>query len=30
MPAFKGKLTAKQIANVAAYVVKASGGNPAA
>ncbi|MFL5954069.1 MAG: c-type cytochrome [Gaiellaceae bacterium] len=30
MPAFKGKLTAKQIADVAAYVVKASGGNPSA
>jgi mono/diheme cytochrome c family protein len=30
MPAFKGKLSAKQIADVAAYVVKASGGNPAA
>jgi mono/diheme cytochrome c family protein len=30
MPAFKDKLTAKQIADVAAYVVKASGGNPSA
>jgi mono/diheme cytochrome c family protein len=29
MPAFKGKLAAKQIADVSAYVVKASGGNPA-
>jgi mono/diheme cytochrome c family protein len=28
MPSFKGQLTAKQIADVAAYVVKASGGNP--
>jgi len=28
MPPFKGQLTDKQIANVAAYVVKASGGNP--
>jgi mono/diheme cytochrome c family protein len=28
MPSFKGKLSDKQIANVAAYVVKASGGNP--
>ena len=29
MPAFKGKISAKQIADVSAYVVKASGGNPA-
>ena len=29
MPAFKGTLSAKKIADVAAYVVKASGGNPA-
>jgi mono/diheme cytochrome c family protein len=29
MPSFKGQLTDKQIADVAAYVVKASGGNPA-
>jgi mono/diheme cytochrome c family protein len=29
MPSFKSQLTAKQIADVAAYVVKASGGNPA-
>jgi cytochrome c6 len=28
MPPFKGKLTPKQIADVAAYVVKATGGNP--
>jgi cytochrome c6 len=28
MPPFKGQLTDKQIANVAAYVVKASGGDP--
>jgi mono/diheme cytochrome c family protein len=28
MPKFKGQLTDKQIANVAAYVVKATGGNP--
>ena len=28
MPKFKGQLSDKQIANVAAYVVKASGGNP--
>jgi len=28
MPPFKGRLTDKQIANVAAYVVKATGGNP--
>jgi mono/diheme cytochrome c family protein len=28
MPAFKGQLSDKQIANVAAYVVKASGGDP--
>jgi mono/diheme cytochrome c family protein len=28
MPAFKGTLTAKQIADVSAYVVKATGGNP--
>jgi mono/diheme cytochrome c family protein len=28
MPPFKGNLTDKQIANVAAYVVKATGGNP--
>jgi mono/diheme cytochrome c family protein len=28
MPSFKGQLSDKQIANVAAYVVKASGGNP--
>jgi mono/diheme cytochrome c family protein len=28
MPAFKGQLSAKQIADVSAYVVKASGGNP--
>jgi mono/diheme cytochrome c family protein len=28
MPSFKGQLTDKQIANVAAYVVKATGGNP--
>jgi mono/diheme cytochrome c family protein len=27
MPAFKSTLTATQIANVAAYVVKATGGN---
>lgn len=30
MPPFKGQLSDKQIANVAAYVVKASGGNPSA
>ncbi len=29
MPSFKGQLTDKQIADVAAYVVKATGGNPA-
>lgn len=29
MPAFKGKISPKQIADVSAYVVKASGGNPA-
>ena len=28
MPPFKGQLTTKQIADVAAYVVKATGGNP--
>ena len=28
MPTFKGQLTTKQIADVAAYVVKATGGNP--
>jgi mono/diheme cytochrome c family protein len=28
MPPFKGTLSAKQIADVAAYVVKATGGNP--
>ncbi len=28
MPAFKGQLSDKQIADVAAYVVKATGGNP--
>jgi mono/diheme cytochrome c family protein len=28
MPAFKGQLSDKQIANVAAYVVKATGGDP--
>jgi mono/diheme cytochrome c family protein len=28
MPPFKGQLSTKQIADVAAYVVKASGGNP--
>ena len=28
MPAFKGTLTPKQIADVSAYVVKATGGNP--
>jgi mono/diheme cytochrome c family protein len=28
MPSFKGQLTIKQIADVAAYAVKASGGNP--
>jgi sulfite dehydrogenase len=28
MPNFSGQLTKKQIADVAAYVVKASGGNP--
>jgi mono/diheme cytochrome c family protein len=28
MPSFKGQLSDKQIANVAAYVVKASGGSP--
>ena len=28
MPAFKGTLTAKQIADVSAYVVKATGGTP--
>ena len=28
MPTFKGTLTDKQIADVVAYVVKASGGNP--
>jgi mono/diheme cytochrome c family protein len=28
MPAFKGQLSAKQIADVSAYVVKATGGNP--
>jgi mono/diheme cytochrome c family protein len=28
MPSFKGQLTAQQIADVAAYVVKASGGTP--
>jgi mono/diheme cytochrome c family protein len=28
MPSFKGQLTDKQIADVAAYVVKATGGNP--
>jgi mono/diheme cytochrome c family protein len=28
MPPFKGSLSDKQIANVAAYVVKATGGNP--
>jgi len=27
MPSFSGQLTEKQIADVAAYVVKASGGN---
>ncbi|HUZ80603.1 MAG TPA: c-type cytochrome [Gaiellaceae bacterium] len=29
MPAFKGQLSTKQIADVSAYVVKATGGNPA-
>lgn len=28
MPSFKGQLTSKQIADVTAYVVKATGGNP--
>jgi mono/diheme cytochrome c family protein len=28
MPSFKGTFTTKQIADVAAYVVKATGGNP--
>jgi mono/diheme cytochrome c family protein len=28
MPPFKGQLSDKEIANVAAYVVKATGGNP--
>jgi mono/diheme cytochrome c family protein len=28
MPSFKGQLSSKQIADVAAYVVKATGGNP--
>jgi mono/diheme cytochrome c family protein len=28
MPSFKGQLTDKQIADVTAYVVKASGGDP--
>ena len=28
MPAFKGTLTPKQIADVSAYVVKAAGGTP--
>jgi mono/diheme cytochrome c family protein len=28
MPSFKGRLTDKQIADVAAFVVKATGGNP--
>ncbi len=28
MPAFKGQLSVKQIADVSAYVVKATGGNP--
>ena len=28
MPSFKGQLTTKQIADVTAYVVKATGGNP--
>jgi mono/diheme cytochrome c family protein len=28
MPAFKSTLSAKQIADVAAYVVKATGGTP--
>jgi mono/diheme cytochrome c family protein len=28
MPSFKGRLSSKQIADVAAYVVKATGGNP--
>jgi mono/diheme cytochrome c family protein len=28
MPAFKGQLSTKQIADVSAYVVKATGGNP--
>ena len=28
MPSFKGQLTTQQIANVAAYVVKATGGTP--
>ena len=28
MPPFKGQLSTKQIADVAAYVVKATGGNP--
>lgn len=28
MPSFKGKLSTKQIADVIAYVVKATGGNP--
>ena len=27
MPSFKGKLTTKQIADVIAYVMKATGGN---
>ena len=28
MPAFKGQLTDQQIADVAAYVVKSTGGTP--
>jgi mono/diheme cytochrome c family protein len=28
MPSFKGQLSAQQIADVAAYVVKATGGTP--
>ena len=28
MPSFKGQLTTKQIADVTAYVVKTTGGNP--
>ncbi len=28
MPSFKGQLSTKQIADVTAYVVKTTGGNP--